>query len=80
MHEGFVSVIDCADTRALGIAGTRGRARGIRVGGELPAMTSYTPTGSDPKAWPLQVRCAWLRNTCTCWPASGRRCDQCRDI
>lgn len=76
MHEGFVVVKDLPETRALGIAGLRGRARGIRATAHGWATTQLSVPGFfEPRA-----PCDWLENTCRCWPASGKRCDKCRDI
>lgn len=77
MREGYVRVKDIPETRALGIAGRLGRARGITIRTHHLATTCLGL--KDPKFFKT-VPCAWLENTCQCWPASDDRCEHCKDI
>ena len=76
MHEGFAEIIDTPETREAGLAGKRGRARGMRVG---PHIQSTTQFSWGPKQF-ADIPCDWVRNTCYCWPASSARCDACKNI
>lgn len=76
LREGFVRVKDLPETRELGIAGLRGRARGLHAAADGVTTTQLSVPGFFKERAP----CVWLENTCRCWPGSVDRCDQCRDI
>lgn len=75
MREGYVRVRDLPETRRLGIAGCRGRARGIRS-----TRDATTTQLSLPGYFNRAAPCEWLENTCECWPGSEMCCNECRDI
>lgn len=79
MHEGFVRVRDIPETRAVGISGRVGRARGICSYGRYGKSDTHLTLASAPK-FSARVPCTWVTNTCDCWPASGARCDECKAV